>query len=58
MEKYKVKICCDNCGNVVELKLPIKTLVKEYVRKTSIICNNCKCRIKYKTERFINPQNI
>lgn len=43
--KYKTKIKCNNCGETMVIEVPMENLVKEYVRKKSILCPNCEHRI-------------
>ena len=45
METYKTTFNCPNCEKVLTIEVPKGKLVVDYLRKKSIICENCECRV-------------
>lgn len=44
--EYRVGIICKNCGCCDDVYIKIGRTVEEHLRLVSIICDNCKLRVK------------
>lgn len=45
METYETTFNCSNCGEEMTIEIPMGKLVVDHLRKKSIICDNCGCRL-------------
>lgn len=46
METYETEIRCYNCHNDITIEVPKGEYIQDYLRKKSIICENCECRVR------------
>jgi len=55
---YRVRVKCDNCGELQELSIPKGETIKTYIEDDRAVCLNCGCNtLSVKKGERVNENN-